>query len=97
MKRRDFLKYLSGIPFVGSLFATGQSGASEGQRECGLDRLEGEMVFICEPKPTGTHGWRFYINDEEIDGSRAVDEHGALHWPFQGAKDGDLCTARSPK
>lgn len=33
MLRRDFLKYLSSIPFVGNLFAQGESGASEGQPE----------------------------------------------------------------
>ncbi len=40
--------------------------------------------------------WRFYINGKEVDVSRAVDEYGALRWPFQGTKKGDLCTAKSP-
>lgn len=96
MLRRDFLKYLSAIPFVGALFSQGESGACEGQRErpsTGIDP-NSEWVKQCEDS---TDCWRFYINDEEVDVNRAVDEYGALHWPFQGAKDGDLCSARSPK
>ena len=42
-------------------------------------------------------GWKFYVNGKEVDSGRAVDKLGALHWPFQGAKEGDLCTAKSPK
>jgi hypothetical protein len=33
MLRRDFLKYLSVLPFLGSLLAQGESGASKGQPE----------------------------------------------------------------
>lgn len=40
--------------------------------------------------------WRFYINGKEIDSSRAVNEHGGISWPFQGAIKGDLCIAKSP-
>lgn len=32
MQRRDFLKYLSSIPFIGALSATGESGACGGQQ-----------------------------------------------------------------
>lgn len=39
MLRRDFLKYLSSLPIIGSLFALGESGASEGQPESLLKRI----------------------------------------------------------
>ena len=41
--------------------------------------------------------WTFYINGEEIDSSKAVDNYGVLHWPFKGSRTGDICTAEGPK
>lgn len=49
---------------------------------------------ISSPEATG--GWKFYINNKEIDSSRAVNENGCLHWPFQGSEIGDLCEVKSP-
>jgi len=111
MKRRNFLKkMLAGLPFLGGLLTLGESatktadksGASGGQPK--IDKSSYNYVREClrchhfcfTKTPESPSGWRFYINGEEVDVSRAVDEHGALHWPFQGAKEGDLCTAKSP-
>ncbi len=39
----------------------------------------------------GEAPWSFYINNKEIDASRATDKFGGLRMPFDGAKDGDVC------
>jgi len=74
MKRRDFLKYLSSIPFVGSLVSGAESVTSGGQ--------------LKVPYVYGGRGWRFYINDEEVDSSLVENDDGSLHAP-DCMKEGD--------
>ncbi len=70
-----------------------------------LREVDGRVMVSCEHHPPyyinedGTNSdcvWKFYINGEEVDSSRAVNENGGITWPFQGAKKGDLCMAKSP-
>ncbi len=99
------------LPFVGSSSAVAKTGASKSKSGCswkGKLKCGGQDGTLCprckyNGNKVNLHnypvrpGWKFYINGKEIDSSRAVDELGALCWPFQGAKEGDLCTAKSPK
>lgn len=85
MNRRSFFKTLAGL-VVGILF---MSKIEE------KPKLKDKLAV--KERHSQDNYWKFYINGEEIDGNRAVDEHGALHWPFQGSKKGDLCTAKSPE
>jgi hypothetical protein len=48
---------------------------------------------LLEPKKESV--WRFYVNGKEVDSKRAVDELGALHFPFPGAGRGDVCIRKS--
>ncbi len=62
--------------------------------DCSPVKRSGQWTHIAGTYSDNT--WKFYVNGEEVDSSRAVDENGGITWPFQGAKKGDLCMAKSP-
>ena len=94
MNRRNFLKSVTG--FVAGVVAAFVPKAK-------ADDEVGKTLFtVSNTIPDKLFERRsdvvckFYINGEEVDVNRVVDEYGALHWPFKGAKKGDLCEVRSP-
>ena len=92
MNRRSFFKVVTG--FVAGIFATSAKEKSQ-LTVAMLKKAKNELV--AAQKKVEDNCWKFYINGKEIDSSRAVDELSVLHFPFQGAKKGDLCTFKSPK
>ena len=97
MKRRSFLKLLGVSPIVPSVLMAKDVDAVD--VDLGLDRLdpnaEGRIVIsdMLEPRD---NTYRFYINDKEVDSSRALDEYGSIRFPIEGAKKGDVCKMTSP-
>lgn len=65
MDRRGFLKYLSGLPIMGSLFAVGRVGVSEGQREVGMRRSDTETEGV---------GGILYVFHYDSDGGLIIDQ-----------------------
>ncbi len=109
MNRRNFFKTVTG--FVAGIFAAalpskakniftykeiigkdipGTLSKRSGTRLATKEDIEALKRGDCK------YGWKFYINDKEVDGSRAVDEFGCLRFPFEGAKHRDMCKAQSP-
>ncbi|KKN78818.1 hypothetical protein LCGC14_0345900 [marine sediment metagenome] len=77
MNRRVFLKLLGLSPIVPSVLMAKESNYAPWPPSGLKKRREAP--------------WSFYINDKEVDASRATDKFGGLRMPFDGAKDGDVC------
>lgn len=110
MNRRNFFKVVTGfvagvlIPKAKAkdkLMCGGQNGTlcprCKFNYKTRLEFNSGELSSELQSQiDAGKDRWRFYINGKEIDSSRAVDKSGCLHWPFKGAKHGEICTAQTP-
>lgn len=102
------MKICAVAPIAGLLSGTSDSRASEGQRGAEYSQSSSSSVSAsCSFNPSAQPSihpitddnsyWRFYINNKEVDSSRAFNEDGCLRWPFDGAKKGDVCMVKSPK
>lgn len=58
-------------------------------------RIEAAEKAANPPIVINNDDWTFYINGKEVDNKRAIDELGALYFPFQGAKKEDVCAIKS--
>jgi len=104
MKRRRFLQFIAGLPFIGFLLHSEPDYTIEKLSKCNqalettptIDKMLKVDFTECVSLEGGdAHVAKYYINNEEIDSSRALGEYGFLRMPFQGAKRGDKCTVKS--
>ena len=101
MNRRLFLKALAVSPIVPSVLCAKEKSqltlAMLRKAHDELKALECDDETIWIPVDADSMVWKFYINDKEVDSSRAWGEKGGLHFPFDGARQGDECRMVSPR
>ncbi len=107
MNRRSFFQLITG--FAAGMYAAFAPTKPEVLEIDSFVKPFPEVAFMARRRKrsgqwnhiAGTYSgsgdtWKFYINGKEIDSDRAINKNGGMTWPFQGAKKGDFCTAKSP-